>query len=424
MFYRSLKYGIVVDDIANRKRLEHNAEYYRRHILSSIRFAFNGEFPVKSIFLDHCLTLGLHTIVCCLIYGIFDNLAASLLFAVNVGNNQVSLWLNGKRYAVNAILCLIAFSIGSWGVVFWLLTAMFQVSAVSFPFVMLLAGSGFYILMIPLLFIFGNKHLTEWIKSKKETCKVKAFIKWDDRKIVLFLKTIAFYFMRGVFPYVPTMYPEQFKRFGLINADTEDAYKFDVRAFAGLFIIAVILFGYCFYSSLFFGLMWWLITIAVFGNLVTLTVPLAERYMYLPNIGLMLFLSNLLGLVNGNAWLLFFIIYSVKLQTFMPMYYNIDDYLKHHCFYYPKNDQAWIFRVNRCTELNDVFGVMNLSNDGLVANQDSSFLWLQRAIGFISIGKIDMAKQCVEMARRFARDEYSLFIEQKINDVNKMMGVK
>jgi len=424
MFCRSLKYGIVVDDIANRRRLEYGNDYYYKHILRRIRFAFNGEFPVRSIPLDHCITLGLHTVVCVLIYHVFNNLPAALLFAVNVGNNQVSLWLNGKRYAVNAILCLLAFSVGSWGILFWLLTAMFQASGVSFPVVMTLSGSWVALLASPLLFVFGNGHLKAWMKSKASQCKVDAFIKWDDRKIILFFKTLAFYFMRGVFPYVPTMYPEKFKRFGLIREDTEDAYKVDAQAIAGVLIVLVAVVGYSINSTLFFGLMWWLITISVFGNLITLTVPLAERYMYLPNIGLMLFLSSVLGLIDSNAWILFFVIYATRLYTFMPMYRNIDEYLKHHCFYYPKNDQAWIFRINKCTESGDVIGMMALSNEGLIANQDSSWLWLQRAIGFVSIGKKDMAAQCVVMAKKYARDEYGKFVEQKINDVNNMIGVK
>lgn len=422
MYYRSLKYGIVVDDILNRKK--HNGEkgYPVNSVIYRIIYALNGFLPVKSIMFDRMITICLNMVVSVLIYFVFNNLPAALLFGVNLGNNQVNMWLNGKRYAVNAILCLLAFHFGNFGILFWLCTAMFQVSAISFPVVMMLSGCFLPIVLVPLLFVFGNKNLLTWMKLKRSQCKVASFVNWNHGKIIWYFKTISFYFLRGIFPYIPTMYPEQFKRFGMIKEDTHEAYRFDFQALAGLLIVVMTIAGYLVNKDLFFGMAWWLITISVFGNLYTLTVPLAERYMYLPNIGLMLFLTSFLSVFSSNAWVLFFVIYASRTYTFMPMYRNIDEYFKHHCFYYPQNDQCWIFRINKCTENKDVFGMMNLSNEGLVANQDSSWLWLQRAIGFVSVGQKKLASDCVEMAKKYARDEYKDVVEPKINEVTKMIG--
>lgn len=414
VFYRSLKYGIVVDDISNRKRHVTHPKSYNKNIHSRIFYALNGEFPVKSVVLDHAITVFLHTAVCCSIYHTFNSLPASLLFAVNVGNNQVSLWLNGKRYAVNALICVLAFSLSNPGALLLILTPLFQVSAITFPVIMALSGNIIFIFMLPFLFIFFEGYLLEWIKRKSRQCPVIEHKRWDNRKIILYFKTIAFYFMRGIFPYCPTMYPEQFKRFGLVNKDTEGAYRFDWQALAGMLVFSVAIFGYILDSTLFFGLMWWIVTISVFGNFITLTVPLAERYMYLPNVGLMLFLSSVLSMVVNNAWILFFVVYSTRLFTFMPMYKDMEVYLKHHCFYYPENDQAWIFRANSSAESNDIFGVMHLANEGLIKSRDSVLLWLHRASGFMKIGNLKLSGECLVHARNNAVDFYGEAIDAEI----------
>lgn len=419
MFYRSLRYSIVVDDIGNRRKHLEDNKYLRKNIFQRIYNALNGVLPVKSILLDHSITLSIHTSVCCAIYCVFHNLPAALLFSVNVSNNQVSLWLNGKRYGINALLCLLAFSLGNYGIILWLITALFQVSAVSFPVIMALSGSLGYVLVIPFIFLLGNKHLMNWIKSKNDSCKIPEANTWNNKKVIFYFKTIAFYFIRGIFPYAPTMYPEKFKRFGLTDEITKDIYKFDFEAFVGVLIVVGILVGYTINSTLFFGLMWWLITISVFGNLITLTVPLAERYMYLPNIGLMLFIANLLSLLNPNTWMLLFLAYSTRMWTFMPMYKDMRSYLKHHCHYYPENDQAWIFRANTAAEYNDIFGVMSLANEGLIHSRNSVMLWLHRASGFTKIGKLDLAGQCLQNARNNATGLYGKIIDGKITEMEE-----
>jgi hypothetical protein len=233
----------------------------------------------------------------------------------------------------------------------------------------------------------GKGFLVKWAKARHKTMKNKQAVTWDNRKIVLILKTYAFYFVRGLIPYIPTMYPIQFKRFGLIEDDTKEAYRFDTQALSGLFLVLFIIYSFFIDKVFFFGLVWWFVAISVFNNWITLTVPLAERYMYLPNIGLMLFFSKILSFIHPQAWILIFIIYATRLITFMPMYKNIGRFLKHHEYHQPEDDQCWIFDANRFAEMGDVFGIMYLANEGLVANEDSTWLWLHKAIGFKKVGE-------------------------------------
>lgn len=424
VFYRSLKYGIVVDDIANRKKAhKYPSGEMRRPLWRRVVRRLNGEHPVHNIVLDHAITLGIHTLVCMLMYRVFGSLPAAILFAVNVGNNQVSLWLNGKRYAVNAVLCLLALLTMPWGIGLWALTGIFQASAVTFPLIMMLAGSWWLSLAIPLFFLVGDKHMIKWLRSKASACKknnTQGYVEWNWRKVFFMLKTIAWYFLRGIVPYTPTFYPERFKNFDLTKSGTEESLRFDWGVVAGLAIVALTVVGYLTFPYVFFGMVWWLITIAVFSNAITLTVPLAERYLYLPNIGLMVTFCHLLNLVHPMAWILVAVWYASRIYVFMPMYQDIDQFLRHHTHFYPESDQCWIFRANRHASNGDIFGVMHLSNAGLLSNPKSSWLWLHRANGFVKLAAWKPAEECLEKASAVAEDKQKDMIKDKLNEITSL----
>ena len=94
VFYRTLKYDIVVDD----DYFRHNGKAIKpKHFFDAIQKCLVGLKPVNNKVLDHAITLTIHTVVCMLIYKAFGSIAVSLLFAFNLSNNQVSIWMNGKR---------------------------------------------------------------------------------------------------------------------------------------------------------------------------------------------------------------------------------------------------------------------------------------------------------------------------------------
>ena len=412
VFFRSLKYGLVVDDIDNRARVKYPLGFFER-----IRRALDGYRPIESVFLDHCLTLTIHITVCMLIYFAFGSLAASLLFAVNVSNNQVSLWLNGKRYGINTILCLLTYVCCGFGVVFWVLTPFFQISAMSFFLVMLVKGCWWFLLFVPLLVFVGRYTLFAKIKLKIDSCKTPKHIDWNNKKIFLVLKTISFYFFRGLIPFIPVMYIEYLQTFGLREKDNKKAYRFDLDVVVGLIIVLAIPVLYHINQVMFFGLVWWLLTIIVFGNFVTLTVPLAERYMYLPNVGLMVCLASVLSLIHPWLWIVVFCIYAARLLTFMPMYRDINKFLEHHCYHNPTNDASWNFRTNSSAKHGDILTMAYLTDAGLSANQDSPRLWIHRASCLRLLGQKDLALQCIDNAKKYATGLFGELLKDKINDV-------
>lgn len=399
VYFRSLRYGTVVDDVDNRKNHDRPSVEATRKWYTRLRRKLSGEYPVKNIELDHFINIVINTTNCVLVYACFGSLPAALLFSVCVSNNQVSLWLNGKRYGISAMLCMLAYLYSPWGIGFWLLTPFFQASALSFPILLALLGKFYFFPIVLAGLLMGNKFIINWAKDRQSKTRSLVCKTWDDEKLVFILKTIAYYFVRGIGAYTPNMYPKQFKRFGIYEKDTREAYRFDIQAFAGLLLISLIPVAYVINPVVFIGALFWLVTILVYGNWVTITVPLAERYMYLPNIGLMVFVAKVLSLVHPLAWVGVFIFYLTRHMTFMPMYKDMNSYLKHHTYWFPENDQAWVFRANYHANNGDVFGVMHLANEGLLADIKSPLLWLHKARGFAKIGRKDVCNQAIRMAR-------------------------
>ena len=231
VYYRSFKYGLVVDDVSNRVkplRDKHKVWYHR------IRRALNGERPVKSVGFDRFITVFIHTTVCMLIYKMLHSLPAALLFAVNVSNNQTSLWLNGKRYGINVMLCLLAYKFVPIGIIFWFLTPFFQASAASFPLVLALStGNWAYVLIIPCIFIVGKGFLLKWAMDRHKKNLVPELAQFTPSKIIFMLKTIAFYFVRGIIPFAPSMYISYLDKAYMKASDTKKALKFDLLALFG-----------------------------------------------------------------------------------------------------------------------------------------------------------------------------------------------
>ena len=421
VFYRSLKYGVVVDDLNNRRKHDDPESERVRPLWLRLLRKVDGNYPVKSIFLDHILTLIVHTTVCLLMYKAFGVLEASLLFAVNVGNNQISIWMNGKRYGISTILCLLSFIYAPIGILFWFFTPFFQVNAITFPILLSLYKSWWLFLVLPIAFIMGGGYILKWAKQRRDRLENPEMITWRWGKLNMMAKTCAYYFLKGLIPYIPTLYPIPFKRIGLIDADTKEAYRFNIQALSGYLLVGFILYSYCIDKVFFFGLVWWLCSISIFSNWITLTVPLAERYMYLANVGLMLFFVKILSFIHPLAWTLVFVWYVSRLWSFMGMYKNMGRFLKHHEYHQPEDDQCWIFDANRFAEQNDINGIMYLANEGLVANPDSSWLWVHKAVGFSRMGYIDLAKQCIAQARHYSRDHFKNVVGHKIDEVEKLI---
>ena len=182
IYFPTFKYGLVVDDVSTHRGIDKCKMQYRKFPLRIVGI-LNGVAPIQNVFIDRCLTFSLHTICCMLIYKVFNSLPVSLLFLVNVSNNQGSLWLNGKRYVVNTIICLLALLYTPIGILLWFITPYFQASAVTFPIVIALKGYWYLAFLVPTALFVGQGFLLRWASGKYKSSKVKEYTHVTYKKI-------------------------------------------------------------------------------------------------------------------------------------------------------------------------------------------------------------------------------------------------
>ena len=136
----------------------------------------------------------------------------------------------------------------------------------------------------------------------------------------------------------------------------------------------------------------------------------------------MVFLTKILWYINPYFWIVVLSVYATRTITFMPQYKNISCFLKYHCFNFPNNDQSWNYLANQHAQAGDIFGVMYLSNEGLLYNNDSPLLWIHRANGFLTIGRKELAQQAIANAKICASQMQSCEFYKQLEEVQEKIN--
>ncbi len=321
LYFRTLRLSYVSDDIpthVNPPKMKNKWDKYFRWILA--QYKHNPKW-------DHLLTLTIHALVSVFIYLAFgaNNLSfiAALLFTANPANNQASVWISGRGYALTSLLLLISLSmpflapIGLFGVGY------FNIGFLA-PLVLLGSNKAYLLAIMPFTWWFW------WKKFKKDVVlKASSESEAEDRKIninkfILAIKTVGFYFTLALIPFRITFYHSF-----LQSCAGNDIMKKRAYSLCKFFWIGVILICSFIYlctkgwSITTYGLLWYFITIAPFSNFRRVQQEIAERYLYLPNIGVMVALASLIY-TYPILVAVFMTMYITKLPIVMRMYQ--DDY--------------------------------------------------------------------------------------------------
>lgn len=288
-YFKTLKYHYASDDIpASRRPRHYNKLVYLLHLI---------EGRARSYYrLDHALTMLFHTIVCVLIYAGFGandiSFIAAVLFSVNPANNQVSVWIAGRPYLLSTLGILAAMAIPLLAFPALLMASFFNQGFVA-PLALAFSPEHSYLAyFIPFIWLFHGKRFSRNVtdKVKKEMFVEDRKVHW--RKLVLATKTLGFYFIHGLIPYQNTFYHSFLQSLAGSGKDKGLTMK-DKYFFIGLITIGIL--GYLMYNNfgttVSFAVAWYLIGIAPFLNFFRIHQEIAERYMYLPNVGLMYLLA-------------------------------------------------------------------------------------------------------------------------------------
>ena len=114
-------------------------------------------------------------------------------------------------------------------------------------------------------------------------------------KIFPFLKTYGYYFRLCLFPYKLGLYHQFLYGQGTNQTDNKKAYylDWDFRFGVAVIVLTMVMCIF-FWGPVAWGLLWFGVNIAMWNNFMTIQQQIAERYCYLPNVGLMFALANVI----------------------------------------------------------------------------------------------------------------------------------
>lgn len=367
VFWRTLKFQYAADDwevcrcgcikpdieIKDKKICKICGRLQRKepkNIWQNIWWHFRGEQYTSPI-LVHGLVILIHIINCILIYFNFGFLTA-LLFAVHpLAMEGSSVWLSGKPYAMTLMMCLLMFLLKPLAPLFFFATSYFAISGLVAPFVFIHSQYWFWILLIPLFFILKKKHISNQIDYKaSQATKSHKLIQWTN--IILFFKTIGYYFCLCVFPINLGVHHEYMITYGMSEEENKKCFQIDKFFWVGVALICVLMANFFLnYNQIIFGLLWFFIFIAPWCHLIYAgcNMIIAERYAVISLVGVCYMLVNMIMAIpdftiRAVVFTALFVYYLTKTSFHLRFYKNILHCVDENIREFPDSFGAWIWK--------------------------------------------------------------------------------
>lgn len=348
IYWRTIWYGLVMDDCQwHASRQEDSMPFHKIRNLYQLKKFINNRFYSGTTFgtntkVEHSVTIFLHTTICVLMYWAFGHnqisFWAAMLYACNPINNQTSIWLNGRRYAVNIILVLLMILIPAMAGIFYFATGLFQVTAFFAP-ILLMKYSPWMIILIPIFFGIGWNHIKGKIRSRTDLMAAGDLKIFKPTRLIMVVKTFGFYFWKMIIPGVCSMqYPDRFN-WGRTKSGNQEAYAIDWAFWQGAMAMVILLVAIALlpkenaFWGIFFGL-----SLLQWSSVLPVTQILSDRYCSLPNVFMMLFVSyfsSFMGILYIPAMVILIGYYLICLFVVMPMYKDIMAWYNYHLQYFP-----------------------------------------------------------------------------------------
>lgn len=354
----------------------------------------------KEFRLPHILTLFFHTLNCVLIYKAFGSTSvsaiAALLFSANPVNNQCSIWISGRvGYSMTT-----TFSLLMW---------MFPLTS---PIIYLFATyfCGASIILFPLLFLFtkywwlsGLVLLGFWREHGRIFDKKNPASKFNTesntelrtlapRKLIVYFKSIGYYVINAIMALRLGYYHKYLFLHGVSVETNKESYKIDKYFFIGIAFLILTL------ATRHIGLLWFCLLITQWSNIISFNQTIANRYVYMPNAGLTLFLSSLLVYYPPLAMVLF-TYYATKLIQFIIFYKNEYWSIEYSCMEQPDFFYPWQNRAVHCFQNGNYHGALgNMIKCNELRPNDWKVLYNLAQI-YMMLGNMNAAREYYKQAQ-------------------------
>ena len=229
------------------------------------------------------------------------------------------------------------------------------------------------------------------------------------RKIAPFVKTYLYYLTLCVFPFKSGIEHNYLRGFGTNEKDNLAGYKKDYQFYLGLliFVTVTVWSGYCIFTGwnpVIWGLFWFTINIAMWCNFVTYQQQIAERYVYLANIGIMYALANL---IVGYPYLIGAFISGYAVRTWFAMDSYINDWWAvEYCIREFKNlYYMWLMRGVKKFLDKDYMGAARDFNEAYLHKPYDLKVLYNLSSSLLVLGDVARSRELLELAKQNVYDE-------------------
>ena len=448
IFYsRTINYLLVVDDMTMYQEMKKGKkcilkdEWKRANfqgILSWVKFHLYGfggfgvdftneKTQYNSIRKDHVITIIFYNVICVLMYYALghNNIAfwATLLYAINPINHQTSVWSNGRRYAVCVILVLAMMLLPKpWGLIPWMFTSIFQVTAVFAP---ILLGYK-YALILPLFLAFGWQYHGEY-KMRLKTQMADEILHYSWKRIIVSVKLYGFYFIRSIWPgRVMMVYPHLYA-WGLTPQGTKEAHKINAKFFRGVIALGLTVAGLiCLHGQERLYLLFIFLATVQWCGFLGVNQHSCDRYITIPSVFTMYLVCylafNHLGIYALPTILFLAGLYISELNTILPMYKNIVSFHEYHNHHYPSNIISRVSMIHGCMGEKAPLGAWYQASEGLKYHPFDTRLNLLACEICLCFADKQKAQEHLNLAKMYVYEGQASFYANQFAEIQKRIN--
>jgi len=406
-FERAMYCGYVVDDdVWCSVMRKHKKDYHDKKmpLYRLLKHSTYGAGIFKNAIQEHLFTVILHGAICSLIYHISGSLLAAMLYLLNPINNQTTLWLNGRRYALTVLFVLIAWGFPLTAPAMAVLCANVHISGVLFP--VLFMWSPYWILSVfgsAIMAIFGLPGFLKIAKSRKSQFKNgNENHKITCKKLILYVKTVGYQFVNCVFPNKPAMYHNFLFYFSQTEEGTKEGYSLNFDFWKGIAVCGAL--GYLIIFQHSFWAFWFLVFISPWCNLYQITMTASDRYCSLPNIGAMCLLAGWLiklpDPIRTAAISAIAAFYAIKYRPLFFAYRNVINFYNYHINQQPDIINPRFFLSKIYIAKKDVFQAYSIIRQGMRYRPYDFKLLLGFIECLFTLGKPTSALRAMEVCEK------------------------
>ena len=407
LFWRCHQLGLVADDDYRYKPAQEYKQLYREKKIPISQFVWEilyGAGLFKNVKLDHIFSVALHTLNACLIFKVSSLLPAALLYLCNPVNNQVSLWLNGRRYSIVITCVLLSWAFWPLAIILYPFAVWLHVSAVMFPALFLATSFWFLVPVggIAALLVGFNKFKEIASSRRSDYPQNSEMHRINWRKAILYVKSIGYYVQHTIFPMKPSMYHEFLFDFNRYLGDMAKGYSLNFDFWKGAAILSYLVYEIAVNHN--FWAFWFIVFISQYCNIWTTTMHAADRYCSMAGIGLTILLAQKIALLPqpySTAVLFSFLtLYAVKYDPLFYAYQTWQKFIQYNINITPEGSRQRCIMARFYILRKDLFSAFAVLKQGINLRPDSfDMLFMMAEVG-LALGFHEEVINLVERAEK------------------------